>query len=110
MGFSTEVVQYHGEGFRHGTVISSEQLGRGHEDFDMALDEKNKLWILTDDGTVIKFKRPGKVDFSVDAVLRPLKHPRIAVREGMVFFLSDDRIEQADALQARLDEEQGVEQ
>ena len=108
MGFSTEVVQYHADGFRHGTIISQEQLGRGHEDFDMAFDEKNKLWILTDTGRVIKFKKPGKVDFAVDAVMRPLKHPRIAVREGMVFFLSDDRIEQVDALQARLDEEQGI--
>jgi len=110
MGFSSEVIQYHADGFRHGTIIDAEQLGRGHEDFAMALDEKNKLWILTDDGTVIKFKRPGKVEFTVDAVLRPLKHPRIAVREGMVFFLSDDRIEQVDALQAKMDEEQGTEQ
>lgn len=108
MGFSTEVVQYHADGFRHGTIITQDQLGRGHEDFDMAFDEKGKLWILTDSGRVIKFKKPGKVDFFVDAVLRPLKHPRIAVREGMVFFLSDDRIEQVDALQARLDEEQGI--
>ena len=108
MGFSTEVIQYHPEGFRHGTVIPSEQIGRGHEDFDMAFDEKNKLWILTDAGTVIKFKKPGKIDFSVDAVMRPLKHPRIAVREGMVFFLSDDRIETVDALQAKMDDEAGV--
>lgn len=110
MGFSTEVVRYHSDGFRHGTVVTQDQLGRGHEDFDMALDEKNKLWILTDAGTVIKFKKPGKVEFSVDAIMRPLKHPRIAVREGMVFYISDDRIEQADALQAKMDEEQGVDQ
>ena len=89
-------------------MIPSDQLGRGHEDFDMAFDEKKKLWILTDAGTVIKFKKPGKVDFSVDAVMRPLKHPRIAVREGMVFFLSDDRIETVDALQAKMDKEAGV--
>lgn len=110
MGFPTEVVQYHPEGFRHGTVITSDQMGRGHEDYDMALDEKGKLWILTDAGTVVKFKRPGKIDFSVDAVLRPLKHPRIVVREGIVFFLSDDRIEQVDARQAKLDQEQGAEE
>jgi hypothetical protein len=103
--YGNQIIKYHPEGFRYGTVITKDQLGEGHEDLDMALDEKNKLWVLTDNGTIIKFKRPGVVDFSVRAIDRPLTHPRIVVREGMVFFLSDDRIEQVDALQARMDAE-----
>ena len=105
LGYGDQIIKYHPEGFRYGTVITKEQLGEGHEDLDLAIDEKKKLWVLTDNGTVIKFKRPGVVDFSVRAVDRPLKHPRIVVREGMVFFMSDDRIEQVDALQVRMDAE-----
>ena len=103
--YGDQIIKWHPEGFRYGTVITKEQLGQGHEDLDMAFDEKNKLWVLTDNGTVIKFKRPGTIDFSVRAVDRPLKHPRIVVREGMVFVMSDDRIEQVDALQAKMDAE-----
>ncbi len=103
--YGDQIIKWHPEGFRYGTVITKEHLGQGHEDLDMAFDEKNKLWVLTDNGTVIKFKRPGAVDFSVRAVDRPLKHPRIVVREGMVFVMSDDRIEQVDALQAKMDAE-----
>lgn len=104
-GYGNQVIQYNPDGFRYGTVITNEQLGVGHEEFDMALDEKNKLWVLTDSGNLVKFKRPGVVDFAIKAVDRPLKHPRIAVRDGIVFFLSDDRIEQVDALQVKMDAE-----
>jgi hypothetical protein len=102
-GYGNQVIQYNPDGFRYGTVITNEHLGSGHEEFDIAMDEKKKLWALTDAGNIVKFKRPGVVDFSVRAVDRPLKHPRIAVREGIVFFLSDDRIELVDALQAKMD-------
>ena len=105
-GYGDQVIKYHPDGFRYGTIIDREQLGQGHEDFDLALDEKNKLWVLTDNGAIIKFKRPGVVDFRVQAVERPLKHPRIVVRQGMLFVMSDDRIEQVDALQAKMDAEQ----
>jgi len=105
LGYGDKVVQYHAEGARYGTVITNDQLGQGHEEIDLCLDEKKKLWALTDSGRVIKFKRPGVVDFSVKAVDRPLKHPRIVVREGIVFISSDDRIEQVDALQAKMDAE-----
>ena len=75
----------------------------------MAIDDKRKLWIMTDNGTVTKFKKPGVVDFSVKAVDRPLKGPRIAIKEGMLFVLSDDRIEQVDILQAVMDASQPTE-
>ena len=45
------------------------------------------------------------VEFAVDAIDRPLKHPRIEVKDGIVFYCSDDRIEQIDVLQATLDAE-----
>jgi len=109
LGYRDQVVRYHTEGYRFGTVITADQIGVGHEDIGMAVDEKRKLWIMTDNGTVTKFKKPGVVDFSVKAVDRPLKGPRIAIKEGMLFVLSDDRIEQIDVLQAVLDASQPTE-
>jgi hypothetical protein len=103
LGYGDKVVRYHSTGSRYGVVITNDELGQGHEEFDIAVDERGKLWALTDAGMVIKFKREGVVDFAVRAVDRPLKHPRIAVRDGMVFYLSDDRIESVDARQAKMD-------
>ena len=103
MGYRDQVVRYHTEGYRFGTIITSDQIGLGHEDISMALDEKKKLWLFTDNGRATKFKKPGVVDFSVTAVDHPVKAPRIAVREGMLFILSDDTISQVDVLQRVLD-------
>ncbi len=103
VGYRDQVVRYHTEGFRFGTVITSDQIGVGHEDLSMAIDEKKKLWIFTDNGQATKFKKPGAVDFTVMAVDHPVKAPRIAVREGMLFVLSDDTITQVDVLQRILD-------
>ena len=103
LGYRDQVVRYHTEGFRFGTIITSDQIGVGHEDISMALDEKKKLWIMTDNGTATKFKKPGAVDFTLRAMERPLKAPRIAVREGIMFVLSEDTIEQIDILQLQMD-------
>ena len=103
MGYRDQVVRYHTEGFRFGTIITGDQIGLGHEDISMTIDEKKKLWLFTDNGQVTKFKKPGVVDFTVTAVDHPVKAPRIAVREGMLFVLADDTITQVDVLQRVLD-------
>ena len=103
MGYRDQVVRYHTEGFRFGTVITGDQIGLGHEDISMTIDEKKKVWLFTDNGQVTKFKKPGVVDFTVTAVDHPVKAPRISVREGMLFVLSEDSITQVDVLQRVLD-------
>ena len=103
LGYGDQIIRYNPDGHRDGAVMTTDHFGSGHEEMDMALDENNKLWVVTDTGMVVKFKRPGVVDFSVRAIDRPIKNPRIAVKDGIVFFLSDDRIEQVDALQANMD-------
>ena len=50
-GYGDQIIRYHPEGFRYGTIITRDQLGHGHEDLDLALYEKNTLWVLTDNGT-----------------------------------------------------------
>ena len=53
---------------------------------------------------MFKFKKPGKLDFKLRVFERPLQHPRIAVREGILYMCSDERIERVDILQAQLDQ------
>ena len=99
MGYRDQVVRYHTEGFRFGTIITGDQIGLGHEDISMTIDEK-KLWLFTDNGQVTEFKKPGVVDFTVTAVNHRAQN--LSAR-GDVFVLSEDTITQVDVLQRVLD-------
>jgi hypothetical protein len=110
MAFGREVVQYDLGGFRHGTVIDDMILGKGFEDMDLTLDEKQKLWIFTDDGWAYKFKKLGKLEWKINAYSQATKHPRIAVVENILFLSHYDRIEQIDLLQVQLDQQQAAEE
>ena len=103
LAFGFEVIGYDPDGFRYGTVIESGVLGQGYEDLDLVLDPDGKLWAITDIGEVFKFKKPGKVEFQVLAVTRPIRRPRMVVKDGVVYFASDDRVEVVDAYQLYLD-------
>jgi len=105
MAFGREVIMYSMDGFRHGTVIPYEQLDEGFEDMDITRDEEGALWLLTDTGYVHKFKNLKKKEFALKVIERPLTHPRMAVNQGIVFIVSDDRIERIDAYQLKLDKE-----
>ena len=105
MAFGREVIMYSMDGFRHGTVIPYDQLDEGFEDMDITRDEEGRIWILTDTGYVHKFKNLKKKEWSLKVIDRPLTHPRLAVHQGIVFIVSDDRIERIDAYQLKLDKE-----
>ena len=104
--YSDKVVLYSFDGFRHKVVMDREILGNSFEMMDMTLDEKNKLWILTDYGDLFKFKRPGKVDFKIRITDIPLRNPRIAVQDDMLYLLFEDKIRVFDIKQALVDEEE----
>lgn len=103
--FGYEVVAYDPDGFRYGAVVETGVLGRGYEDIGLALDDEEKLWAITDIGEVTRFKKLGKPEFTIQAVNRPIRRPRLVVRDGLVYFASDDRIEVVDAFQAHLDQQ-----
>jgi len=105
MAFGQHIVMYDLDGFRHGAIMGPDDLGKGYEAFDFTLDEKKKLWVVTDQGTVFKFKRPGKVDYSIEAADISLVTPRIAAREDRVYITDRERIIFIDALQQKLDDE-----
>lgn len=104
MTFGDKVVTYNLDGFRYGTVIDEKILGAGFEDVDLSFDEKGALWALTDTGWVFKFKKPGKLDWSVRVVDHELIHPRFAVFQGNVLVTDRDRILPLDAAQLHADE------
>ncbi len=108
MAFGDAVTLYHTDGFRDRTLIDASTLGIGFESMDLTLDEERKLWILTDSGQAFKFKKPGKLEFSITAFDRPISTPRIAVRDGIIYAMVGDRIERVDALQVKLDEEEAA--
>jgi|GEM_PF-1026197 len=105
IAFRDEVWEYAADGFAKFVRVDDQTLGRGFEDLGMTYDSAGKLWILTDDGVVHKYKKPGKQEFQVKIAHFSLSHPRLAVDDGIVWFTSDDAIQRVDAIQAKLDEE-----
>lgn len=105
MAFGTDVVLYTHDGFRDRTLMDSTLLGRGFENMDMTIDEEGKLWILTDKGRLLRFKKPGKIAFELTPFDRPISLPRIAVFDGVMYVAHDNRIQRIDALQLKLDQE-----
>jgi hypothetical protein len=105
MAFGRDIMMYNMDGFRDGTVIAYDQLDEGFEDMDITRDEEGRIWVLTDTGYVHKFKSIKKKEWSLKVIERPLTHPRLAVNQGVVFIVSDDRIERIDAYQLKIDKE-----
>jgi hypothetical protein len=101
LGFRTEAVMYSLDGFRHGVVIDNDDLPRGFEAYDLASDDKRKLWAVTDNGWAVKFKKPGKVDWQVRWSERSVDMPRFVVHDGMLYIVAEDKIKQVDALELK---------
>lgn len=109
MAFGDTIVSYAFDGFRNRIVIDEKILGQGFESLDMTVDETGKLWVITDRGNVYKFKKPGKLEYSLLAIERTIKNPRIAVLEDILYISTDDRIEVIDIRQRKLDLEEKAE-
>jgi hypothetical protein len=109
LAFQKNVVQYE-QGFRYGTILGEKNLAPGYEDMDLTVDEDGKLWVVIDTGWVFKFKKPGKLDFKVKVVDYPLQHPRIAVRDDIIYLTDQDHVIRSDALKLKLDAEEAAAQ
>ena len=103
MAFGDEIVSYAFDGFRERTIIDENILGPGFESLDMTLDENNKLWVFTDRGDAFKFKRPGKLEYKIDATDKPVQFPRIAVIEDILYISTYNHIEVVDLRQRKID-------
>lgn len=108
--FGTDVVLYDLDGFRHGVIWGTDQLGLGFEDLDITLDEDKKIWIVTDQGWAFKWKNQRKLEYKVRFSSISLESPRIAVQEDILYCVDRDRIIRLDAAQARIDAEEAAEE
>jgi hypothetical protein len=104
-GFAGKVVAYDLDGYRQGVMFGGDQLPAGAEFWDMRFDEKGKLWIVTDNGLAVKFKRPGKVDYQVTWTTQPVSAPRFTVRDDMLHITDSGRIYRVDALEVKAEAE-----
>ncbi len=104
MAFGSKLVRYNLDGFRYGEFMDLRDYDKGFEDIDVTFDEAHKMWVVTDNGLCIKFKRPGKVDFQVQLTEYSLESPRVAVFDGMVYVTDRDAVVVVDALQKQIDE------
>ncbi len=92
------LVEYSPDGFRHGDILDG-SIPDGFEYWDALTDDKGKLWVVTDHGLAIKYKKPGKIDYQVEFVDYSLGPPRAAVVQDVLFVTNDDAILKRDALE-----------
>ncbi|MCB9678818.1 MAG: hypothetical protein H6737_27185, partial [Alphaproteobacteria bacterium] len=102
IGFVTGegLVLYSADGFRHGEILKK-TVPEGFENWDVFLDEKGKLWVVTDHGYAIKYKKPGSVDFMVEFTDHSLAFPRADAYQDVLFVTDRDSILKVDALEAK---------
>lgn len=99
LGFHNQAVVYGADGYRFET-LSLDALPLGYEAWDMQTDEKGKLWVVTDNGLALKFKRPfGPVDYQIRWSDVAVDTPRFTVQQDMLFITGLDRIRKIDALE-----------
>src|SRR5690606_25501411 len=104
--FGDELVMYSSDGFRHGSILG-DTLGAGFEAWDVAIDNEGKLWAVTDTGRAIKYKKPGKPEFSLPISRDPILLPRIDVFDGVIYLTTKDSIRHIDALELQAKEQAG---
>ena len=52
---------------------------------------------------LFKFKKPGKIDYQLQVVDFPLKNPRFAIIEDLIYISHDSKIETVDVRQRLID-------
>ncbi len=83
---SNEITEYKPEdGFRQGSWLNKPVPDDGSEDWDMATDEKDNVYVVTDAGNVFKWNKRGKFIKRIKIFENPRDMPRIAVFDTMIY-------------------------
>lgn len=102
--FGGDLVQYSPDGFRYGSMLG-DTVPDGYEYVAVATDEVGKLWVVTDHGYALKYKKPGKVDYQVKLMDWSFGVPRADVYQDLLFVSDGDKLQKFDALQMHQDAE-----
>jgi len=90
---SREIVEYKPEdGFRQGAWLRKEVPDDGSEDWDMATDEKDNLYVVTDAGNVFKWNKRAKFITRIEVFENPRNMPRIAVFDTIIYVSAKNEI------------------
>jgi hypothetical protein len=98
VGARSGLVQYNLDGFRDRTLATADALPAGFETYDLAYDEKGKLWAVTDNGWLVKFKKPGVAEFKVRFSTAAVPAPRLVVFDAVAWISSGDHVRRVDAI------------
>jgi len=88
-----EIIEYTpADGFRQGRWTKKGVPDDGSEDWDMATDEKDNLYVVTDAGKVYKWNKRGKFIKEIPIFENPRDMPRIAVFGPTIYVAAKDEI------------------
>jgi len=90
---SRDIVEYAvQDGFRQGRFNKKPIEEDGSEDWDLAVDEDDNVYLLTDTGWLHIWNKKGKALHQSQVSETALTHPRIAVSGSVVYVLSGEKI------------------
>jgi hypothetical protein len=88
-----EIVEYKPEdGFRQGAWLRKPVEDDGSEDWDMATDEKDNVYVVTDAGNVFKWNKKAKFIEKIQVFENPRDMPRIAVFDTIIYISAKNQI------------------
>lgn len=83
---SQEITEYKPEdGFRQGAWLRKPIEDDGSEDWDMATDADDNVYVVTDAGNILKWNKKGKFLRKIRAFENPRNVPRIAVFDTLIY-------------------------
>jgi hypothetical protein len=89
----SEIIEYKPEdGFRQGKFNKKPVPEDGSEDWDLASDADDNLYIATDAGKIHKFNKRGRFVTTIDAFEKGREMPRIAVSGPLILVVARDEI------------------
>jgi hypothetical protein len=90
---SRDIVEYTpADGFRQGIWTRQGVPDDGSEDWDMATDEKDNLWVVTDAGHAYVWNKKGKYLKDIQIWDNARDMPRVAVFDTIVYVAAKDEI------------------
>jgi hypothetical protein len=88
-----EIIEYNpSDGFRQGRWMKKGVPDDGSEDWDMATDEKDNLYVVTDAGKIYKWNKRGRFIKEIPIFENPRDMPRIAVFGAVIYVSAKDEI------------------